>query len=583
MSVAKLRSSFEKKGCRIALWVLMVGAAFAIAGTGFMGCFANQPGLISNPALETEILKVDGQSISLAAVNAEIAHQRQDLSNMRLAFGGQPEPFEQYQAMAYALSALVATSVHGSLARSLGVTVDEGTVLAMVGQQVDQALFDIRQKAIADGDLPPNPTEQEFQDYYQQENGQSASEFKQQVIDSFRTQLENTAQREALLGQFSGAALSLRFYTTTVVTEDEVRRSYETLSLQVISFDDLEMSIEQRRAEAEKALAELDDGAGFESVMRKYMEAPVTEPMEYRRGDLDSDEQLKPLNDLELGQNDRVLLDFGVVPTIYRLIEVKSDLPEDFDDIKDIYTDQLRGTKSNLALQQAVKDGIASANIEWSSAGYETVYTLFTSQSNPDLSEDDYEQYLRQVAIASLPSDDPAGLLPGALARYVAMEQLQVLLSDQEREEMIDARAVAILGVLDVTESVSLRLALVDLYGEQEDWAAQADAILMAAEMNTGQDLMNQIYHGQISQKLTAMEAEERIDDTKAAEVHGVLLDWSEAMSEASQAAAAAVVDLEKFNVDPVTGEPVGSGKDDEGGSEPDEEDEGDSEQSGDG
>ncbi len=72
MSVANLRSSFEKKGCQIALWVVMVGTAVGLAGSGFMGCFANQSGLVRDPALDEEVLSVNGQAISLAAVNAQI-------------------------------------------------------------------------------------------------------------------------------------------------------------------------------------------------------------------------------------------------------------------------------------------------------------------------------------------------------------------------------------------------------------------------------------------------------------------------------------------------------------------------------
>ena len=190
---------------------------------------------------------------------------------------------------------------------------------------------------------------------------------------------------------------------------------------------------------------------------------------------------------------------------------------------------------------------------------------------------------LRQVTETSFSlAGDVAGPFPAALARYVAMERLRIRLSDEENTEMLATWVEVILGVLDFTESVGLRLTLVDVYGEQEEWEAQADALLTAAEMNTGVDQINQTYFGQINEKLAAMETEERIDSAKAAEIHAVLLEWSEAMAQADEALAGAVSDLDRFNIDPETGELVGSGDDGDGGdTDPDTGGEGDSEQSG--
>ncbi|MCH8978087.1 MAG: hypothetical protein IH945_02450 [Armatimonadetes bacterium] len=580
MSVANLRSSFEKKGCRIALWILMVGAAFAIAGTGFMSCFAARQGQTRNPALDIEVLSVNGQAISLAAVTAETENRRLDpmRASQILAFGGITEPYLEFQAMATALDVLVRTSVVGSLARSRGVTVDDAGALAMRGQQLDDDIRRFRAQAVIDGDLLPDATEQEFQDHFLATVGRSASEFKQERLDDFRTHLDHPEEREVLLAQSSGNALSRSFYSSTSVTEDEVRRSYETLSLQVISFDDLEMSLEQRRAEAEKAMEELDGGASFDAVMRKYMEIPVTEPVEYSRRVIDGDEQLEPLNGLELGQNDRILLNFGTVPTIYRLAEVKSDLPEDFDANMDSYSDQLRAEKSGLALEQAIMDGIASAEIKWSSPGYEAIYNLSTAPRNPDLSEEEVEAYVKQVIDTTFArNEDPGGPNPAVLARYVAMEQLLDRLSEDERKEMLKARVEVILEVLIVMESVSLRLTLVDLYGEQELREDQAAALLMAAERNGGIDLHNQNYFNQINEKLALMEAADQIDSGIAAEISVAQLRWSEDMATTSEALAGATSDLDRFNIDPETGELIGSGD----GTDPDQGGEGDSDQSG--
>ena len=236
--------------------------------------------------------------------------------------------------------------------------------------------------------------------------------------------------------------------------------------------------------------------------------------------------------------------------------------------------------EADQELTRAIDAGEAAATIEWSSAGYEAIYKLSTASVNQDVSEDELESFLREIVEKGIDSaTDPAGPVPAVLARYIAMEQLQFRLSDDEKKEMLDTQADIILGVLDYTESVGLRLTLVDVYGEQEQWEAQADALLTAAKMNRGIDPINQIYFNQINDKLTAMEEEERIDSEKAGEIHEALLAWSEDMADVNRAAAAAI-DLDKFNIDPLPGDRVGSG---DGGSEPEDSTESDPVESGSG
>lgn len=576
MSVANLRSSFEKKGCQIALWVVMVGTAVGLAGSGFMSCFADQSGLTRVQDLDIELLKVNGQSISLAAVNARV-------SNRLLGLGVDADPIFEFDALADALENLIQAAVISSLVRSKNVTVSESSAIAMRGQQIDQQIFIFRLQAVAAGDLRPDPTEQEFQDYFLGENGQSASEYKKQALDGFRALLDNPDFRDAILSEFSIGALRLSYVAEATVTDDEVRRSYETLSLEVIYFNDLNMNLGQRLAEAENALAELEGGADFDAVMRKYMDNPVTEPVDNRRSNIESNEQLRPLNDLEPGEISGVLFSFVDEPSIYRLVEVKSELPEDYEDSKEIYADQARREKGAREYDRAVKASRDSATIEWSSAGYEAVYGLNTARNSLELSEDEKEEYFRNVVENDIAMDSGLdGPRPGGLARYAAMVELQRRLNPQERFDMLETHAEVILGVLVFTENVGLRLALVDIYGEREDWAAQAAALLTAAEMNRGIDPINEIYFSQINEKLKLMEDAEQIDEATAGKILQELLAWSEDMADANNDdAAATAIDLEKFNIDPELDFLIGSGDDDDGGTEADDEDEDDSEESG--
>lgn len=526
----------------------MVGAALALAGSGFFACFNPELKRDFDATRNIEVLSVNGTVVSMYDVNFQ-----RDL--LRDNFSVTSRPDSEFWHLSAVLVSLVTDNVIGTLAREKGVMVDDGTVLSLVGQQVDSYITSVRQTGVAFQELKPDAVESEFQEYFKKQNGVSTREFKDNQIARTQELLDDEHQRQSLINEYSRSALQQWFVANTEITDEEAEASYEQFEILTMMFLDQDLALDEREAKAEEALAELEAGADFVEVMKKYSENPVTEPGTLTRADIDRSEGLQVILDLEAGQHSEINYEFVGIPIIYKLVSVTKELPDDYEDTKDIHKDTLRQNQANQTFNDAVAEGRKTAKIKWSSKGHQTVYELTVALGNQELEQEPLKAYLRKLIADDVRDpQDPMGPSAAIYSRYVAMKSLDNISTVEERNDAAETFTLILIELLTITENVQLRLDLVELYERMELMDKATDVLREAARMNTGFLPINDTYYDEINRTLTRYETEGKIEEGLSAEILALLTKWSMDKAGVDHDTQNQLDDLDEFTINPATG-----------------------------
>jgi hypothetical protein len=460
------------------------------------------------------------------------------------------DPTLEFQFMAAAVRASIDQALMARMAAARNVVVDDNYVLTMSSDQLDQSIAQVRIQAISTKELKADATEAEFQDFFKKQMNMTTAEFKEQSLQRIKDALANPAERSGAINAFVQTALEQNFANTTQVTDEEVKKSYTFMSYQTIAFDKQEMGVAERQAAAAKAMSELQAGADFLAVQKKYMAAPSTEPVQYNQIVIENDPVLKPLAALKVGQFSEPIVEWGAIPRIYKLTKIESKLPDDFASNKAVYSEGFRREKARKVMNDELTEARKKAKIDWKSPGYEAIYKVLMVNMDGTLQPAQVKTKLREIVEETVvdPSD-PAGTRPATYARYTAMQSLDFQFSDAEKKEFAPKKIEILNDMLVDTEHVPFRLELVDTYLTLGDNAQAAQELLAAATNNSGLEMINQTYFESINQKLTAMEAAKQIDAKKAEEVRGVLLQWSKDKAEADRLQEEQQKELDKFTI----------------------------------
>jgi hypothetical protein len=520
----------------------MVLTALGVAGAGLLGLFVPK-GEGQGNMQNIEVFSVDGRKVTLGQVNEQA-------DRMRSQFGLIADPTFEFQFLASAIRSLVDQSLLANMASERGVMVDENYALRVGSEQIDAAIVQGRAQMISSGALKADATEAEFQAAFEKQTGMTTAEFKEKSLQELKDSLADPAKRDSVLGTYSQTALEENFAATAEATEEEVKKSYESMSFLTIAFDKQDMGLPERTAQAAQAMAELRAGADFLTVQKKYMATPSSEPVQYNRIVVENDPVLKPLANLKVGDFSEPIVEFGAIPRIYKLTAVKSELPDDFATNKAVYTEAYRRQKAGKLMNDALTEAREQAKIEWKSPGYEAIYKVATVNMDGKLAPDQIKSELRAIIEnTEVSSTDPAGTMPAMLARYSAVQSLEFHLNDAEKKALAETKIQVINDVLAGTEHIPLRLELVDTYELLGQNEMAADELLLAAQNNMGLDLMNQTYFESINTKLVAMETSKTISEEKAQLVRAELLRWSKEKAEADRLQKEQEAELDKFTV----------------------------------
>jgi hypothetical protein len=426
----------------------------------------------------------------------------------------------------------------------------------MASDQADLMIEQFRSEAVSRNDLAQDATESQFQEYFTKNVGKTTTVFKKELIAQVQKSLDDPTSRDAALLPAVRQAIFESYAATARVTDDEVKQSYVKYELLSMSFSDPEKSLEVRKSEADKTLAELNAGAKFETVMKRRDENAATDPLPYSKSFIEDNASLKPILDLKPGEHTGVIINFGE-PQIFKLVAVKSDLPEDYETNKTVLNETYRRQKASTEASKALEEARNTAKIVWKSAGYEATYKVLRAFEIANITDDERKKILLEVVNdTALTTDDLAGQAVAANARYVAWNRAEGFMTEAEKKAALRTKEEVILGALTFSESSALRFELIAVYEALDDQAALADALKTAAEYNTGFEPENELVFAQINIKVGDLLDGGKITPEQAQAVRAHLLEWSKRKAEADAAAAAATTDLDEFNVDE-SGKPI--------------------------
>ena len=546
MSVTKLRESTEKKGCQVAVWIIMVVSAIGVAGAGFFGCFSPMfgGGRSTEPA-QIVILEVDGQPVTLGEVSS-------GLEGWRRQFGTAATPDIEFQLTALVLNQLIEQKLSAAMAEAIGIRVSREEIIAHKSDEIDDTIRQFRLQAIQQADLKESATEAEFQTYFKEKNNETTADFKKRLLDEVNTQLDDPQILQQEESRYANQTLEANYAKNAQVSDEEIKKSFKYLMLRYISFEDQDKSVDERESLARQAIAELEAGADFEAVQKKYMKNPIKDPIRFNLRDVEASPEQKALAALKNGQHSQVITEFGI-PRVYQLAETKDELPADFEANKSVYGEPVRQAKGRELLAKALEESRKAMKLEWKSPGFEAIYAI---QELATKAPAEQKAALKEMVVNPTDStSDPAGTAPASLARFGALRRLEALLTADEKKELGPTIIEIKEDMLNSYEDIKLRLELVDHYRDAGNKDEAGRQLLTAAENNSGFEQVNVDNYTTISTKLNDLVDSGVVADDMANQIRTALSKWNlekskfeEEQKRAEEEAKKAAEELDKLN-----------------------------------
>jgi hypothetical protein len=552
VSIIGIRKSFEKKGCQIALIVVCFAAMLGIAGVMTLQGIKSLLGFETNtsqtdPRLNEPAFSALGTEITMGHYLDRVTLMEQNTQQANTP----RQIVNNYGGAASGDIALLATR---NLAAKYGATVSEDDAIRYRTQEIDQQLMIMRMQISVNPNLPQGATDEQIDAAFLEEHGGSAGDIRREAIDNFKAILDDPATRAQVLEQYLLNALATAYAARVTVTEEELKATFDQFNFNRLvispSLDPGADTTEQ----AEKAREELAGGASFASVYRKYSgdegDAPTSFPMNRRT--LEGNTNLTELLELAPGEVSQVISDFSG-PTIYQLISVENEIPENFEENKETLMANLRTTKGNAQLTKEVDELSDPTLITWSSDAVQVLYEGFDALSK----DPDNDKMLDLLARAEEARVGAISELdrPLACLRYELYTSLSRTLSATE-SIALDEEKEAILGdVLAYIESLQIRIELSDHFYFLEMNDDGFGELLSAARNVAGYDFSAPTAVTQLKQRFDMRKTAELISEEQETKFNEAIADIEAEIKlreedEAEQAKAdeEARIELDEFN-----------------------------------
>ena len=250
----------------------------------------------------------------------------------------------------------------------------------------------------------------------------------------------------------------------------------------------------------------------FPDAIKKYAKMKPDISIPYPRSLIEASPELAPILALKPGQMTGVI-DYLGSPTIFILDSVKSNVPPDFDKKQKFYLDSYKAAQADKLLGKQLDE--VRKGVKWHSDVCQLSFELGEVETKGTAGGiAKFHESLKEISakLAKVQPNDLLGakLLP--MAKYEAFETLFLSSQPEAQKELRAERSELIREVLSDTESVVLRLELYDNEVQNGDFEAAGEALVGAAQNNTGTDPAAVDYNQRITAKLKEAEAAKKID-----------------------------------------------------------------------
>lgn len=521
--------------------VLAVCAAVMLGGVFYTSCVSSQYGSHASASANKVAVEVGGLPIYAEALSEQVSQQKAN----QMPMGGGLSPDMELNLFGSVVSNAVNSASQAAVAQANGKISDEDLLKAL-DRYLEGETEAYKSQLVAMDKLKADATQEQFDKAYKDLTGNSLADYKKKSRDGIAANLKDPEKRNAILLGLSGTILQIQAESKVNLTDADVKRQFDMYEVKRILAKNIvpgNASVDERIAKAEAALK---SGTPFEKAVDLYSEDL---PMGGKKlsdmtntipgAGLLSDPEMKSLLSLKAGDVS------GIVKTpegkaIYKVINVKSDVPKDYDRRKDFYKQQLVAEITQPVVKDQVEAFKAKPGaVKFVSKGWKAVYDYQEAMTNvidpsgkggpADKMPAIYDE--AKAAVKEGGSD----ARPAVLVQYAAVSfMLRNPGADKEklRPELIES----VKAILDRSENFQVRMSLVDAYieGKQTD---EAVAALIAAVESNRVDAAGEANNVQIADRLAKMIKDKQLKPEQEKAIQDAQVKWRAEFDEAKRQA----------------------------------------------
>jgi len=492
LSITKLRGCFSYAGPPVAILVgLVLVVGFLWQGQQDGGAVNQAAGAAMGPPA----LTLDGYNIYLGELRNAVQAQRQQLTTQKTQGGQLPEltPAETLGLYTQAASGALDQAVTMVLAKKHGIGVSDeelsNWVVQMQKDQIasSQQTFDMikqfqvsaaqqRLEAAKKKDANSAETKEAAKaldevtkmtfekNFKGQSGGLTPDQYVASLAETLPRRLEDPLFRRAAEAGAASAELTAKYAEKVDTSDEALKKTYDKFVYHQIGIT--EAGAEAKGAEV---LKKIRGGMDFKEAARQFTDLKdakgnanldeVTQP----RFDLMSNADYAGLLLLKPGEVSEVAT-IGESAYIYKLIQVKPDVPKDFDKMKQERAKTLKERVSQAEVAKATQAAMEAAEktAVWKDPAWKLVTDYAQFQQDGPLSKAEKVKMLKDLLARSkdVAADSPD--IP-VLVRYAVINQLDVELPEGEEKkklktDLIDSYSL----VIDIAPSTDLRFQYVE-------------------------------------------------------------------------------------------------------------------------
>ncbi len=528
MSVDAIRRIIEKPGCSItAAAVLLLAMVLGLSNAECGG-----PNRLRQEDVSREVLAEIG-SQKLYRDEFETIREQIEQQQGANQFLMQSNPFASAQMMGAALQQAVDRVYMQELGRAKGLKLTDEELKALFQLDIERQVQQTRMQLAMSGALKMDASEQEFAKAFKEASGRELAEVKKEANEQFATALKDKTKRAQIAADFTQPALLQTVASSVPASEEAVKRGFRDYKVQTIFIPEAEGK--DPLAECEKVYAEIQGGLAFdkavEQVKGKVTSAQPSDgaPFNLPYSQIENNPDLTPLKTMQAGEVSKPSKIQGGA-AIYKLIEVKENLPDDFEQRKPQYTEQYKQTLAQSLLAADLRNLREEKPVVWKDKGFELLYKFMSMRPDTWTKEEmrDLCRESLEAAGGSEVSEQPA-----AYVAYLTGQEYVALAS--EGEEKTEARGLLVQAteaLLSFTENAMLRLSLVEQYLEAKEYEKAYQQLLAASQANSDPEITGQMIYSEVDRHAIALEKANALTPEQKTELDAAQKAWRELRAE---------------------------------------------------
>ncbi len=443
-----------------------------------------------------QMMQTDPGAVVATVGNQQITERLigKEMERIQGMYGGQasnlPASF-QLQMEASVLRSTVGNILQIELAKKYGVKASDQDLAKILTSGVESEISGIKQQLVNQGKLKADATEAEFAELFKKEVGRELSSFKKEAIDSNLSILKSGADLKIPVEALAvGEPLMAALKKEIKLSDEDLKKSYDTFEVKRIT-----LSKGDPNATAKKIEAEIKGGLSFEQAMDRYSEAQQMDPKKKLSEQIDPLPRTtvqgfpaySPIEKLKPGEVSAPVT-IGQSVNIFKLIQIKNELPKDFNEKKETYRDTQVSTLAAARMQSELMDMQKNANVDWKVPAYKWLYEYgrLTADNLDAADRNKLEEQIMNEAMKAATESNAEQAKTASLLAYVTFESIYARSSATEKTKLDETKIKIYETYLVDNEDPQMRLELARTYKNQKKEAEFAGQLIAAANANLG-------------------------------------------------------------------------------------------------